>query len=171
MLSAGPHRLEKAGRLGVPQVVSVGALDMVNFGPEDTVPAQFRDRNILVHNPTVTLMRTTAAEMAELGRRIATKLAAATGPTEVVLPLRGVSAVDVEGGPFRDAEADAALFGALTAGLRDSAVTVREVDAAINDPGFGTAAADALHRLIAGGTGTGTGSSGADSTATATGQA
>ena len=90
-----------------------------------------------------------------------------TAPTEVVLPLRGVSAVDVEGGPFRDAEADAALFGALTAGLRDSAVTVREVDAAINDPGFGTAAADTLHRLITGSTGT----DGTGSTAAAPGQA
>ena len=121
-----------------------------HFGPEDTVPAQFRDRNILVHNPTVTLMRTTAEEMAELGRRIAAKLAAATGPTELYLPMRGVSAVDVDGGPFRDADADTALFAALTDGLQGSSVTVRELDLAINDPGFGAAMADALHQRITG---------------------
>ncbi|GAB2476129.1 Tm-1-like ATP-binding domain-containing protein [Jatrophihabitans fulvus] len=150
VLSAGPHRLELAGRLGVPQVVSLGALDMVNFGPEDTVPDGFRDRLLYVHNPTVTLMRTTADEMAELGRRIAAKLAAATGPTELLVPLRGVSAIDVEGAPFRDAEADEALFTAVREGLAKTHVAVHELDQAINDPGFGTAAADALHRLIGG---------------------
>ena len=148
VLSAGPHRLETAGRRGLPQVVGPGALDMVNFGPRETVPAQFAERTLFVHNPTVTLMRTTRAEMAELGRRIATKLAAAQGPTEVFLPLRGVSAIDVDGGPFRDAEADAACFAALRAGLAGSAVVVHERDQAINDPGFGAAMADALHRLI-----------------------
>ena len=92
VLSAGPRRLEMAGRVGLPQAVSLGALDMVNFGPADTVPPEFAGRNLFVHNPTVTLMRTTPEEMAELGRRIATKLAAATGPTELFIPLRGVSA-------------------------------------------------------------------------------
>jgi uncharacterized protein (UPF0261 family) len=149
VLSAGPHRLEAAGRHGVPQVVSLGALDMVNFGPRDTVPGAFDERNLLVHNPTVTLMRTTRAEMAELGARIAAKLAAAKGPAEVFLPLRGVSAVDVDGGPFRDAEADAACFAAVRAGLAGSGVVVHEADNAINDAGFGAAMADALHRLIA----------------------
>jgi uncharacterized protein (UPF0261 family) len=148
VLSAGPDRLEVAGRLGVPQVVSLGALDMVNFGPRETLPAQFESRNVLVHNPTVTLVRTTAEEMAELGRRIARKLAAATGPTELFLPLRGVSAVDVDGAPFRDTGADAALFEALRAGLAGSAVTVHEHDLAINDPGFGAAMAEALHQHL-----------------------
>lgn len=150
VLSAGPARLEIAGRLGLPQVVSVGALDMVNFGPRETVPAQFGSRNLFVHNPSVTLMRTTPAEMAELGRRIAAKLAAATGPTALFLPLRGVSAIDVEGGPFRDAEADEALFDALRAGLAGTRVSVHELDLAINDVGFGTAAADVLHASITG---------------------
>ena len=148
VLTAGPDRLEMAGRLGVPQVVSVGALDMVNFGPEATVPEQFGGRTLLVHNPTVTLMRTTTDEMAELGRRIATKLAAATGPTELFLPLRGVSAIDVDDAPFRDAEADAALFAALHDGLAGTSVVVRELDLALNDPGFGRALADALHERI-----------------------
>jgi uncharacterized protein (UPF0261 family) len=148
VLSAGPDRLEMAGRVGLPQVVSLGALDMVNFGPKQTVPPRFASRNLLVHNPTVTLMRTTADEMAELGRRIAGKLAAATGPTEVFVPLRGVSAVDVDGQPFRDATADDALFEALRDGLAGSPVVLHEVDSAINDAGFGASAADALHHLV-----------------------
>jgi len=148
VLSAGPGRLEAAGRAGLAQVVSLGALDMVNFGPRGTVPARFEGRRLLVHNPTVTLMRTTAAESAELGRRIAAKLAAADGPTELFVPLHGVSAIDVDGGPFRDAEADAALFAALDAGLAGSAVTVHRLEMAINDTGFGTAMADALHRRV-----------------------
>ena len=148
VLSAGPQRLEMAGRVGLPQAVSLGALDMVNFGPADTVPPEFAGRNLFVHNPTVTLMRTTPEEMAELGRRIATKLAAATGPTELFIPLRGVSAIDVEGAPFRDAEADAALFAELRAGLVGSGVVVHELDQAINDPGFGAAMARALHASI-----------------------
>ena len=148
VLSAGPQRLEMAGRVGLPQAVSLGALDMVNFGPADTVPPEFAGRNLFVHNPTVTLMRTTPEEMAELGRRIAAKLAAATGPTELFIPLRGVSAIDVEGAPFRDAEADAALFAELRAGLVGSGVVVHELDQAINDPGFGAAMARALHASI-----------------------
>lgn len=148
VLSAGPDRLEMAGTKGVPQVVSLGALDMVNFGPRDSVPAQFEGRNLYVHNPSVTLMRTTAEEMAELGRRIAAKLAVATGPTQVFIPRRGVSAIDVDGGPFRDAEADAALFEALTSGLAGSDVEIHERDEAINDPGFGAAMAQALHESI-----------------------
>jgi uncharacterized protein (UPF0261 family) len=129
-------------------VVSVGALDMVNFGPRETVPPQFTGRNLFVHNPTVTLMRTTTEEMAELGRRIARKLAAATGPTELFLPLESVSAIDVEGGPFWDPEADAALFAELRDGLAGSDVAIHELDVAINEPSFGIAMADALHALI-----------------------
>jgi uncharacterized protein (UPF0261 family) len=148
LLSAGPERLEAVGRAGLPQVVSLGALDMVNFGPRDTVPSQFEDRNLYVHNPTVTLMRTTADEMAELGRRIARKLNAAQGPTVLFVPLKGVSAIDVEGQPFHDAEADAALFAALREGVDTSKVEVHEVEADVNDPAFATAMADRLHELV-----------------------
>jgi uncharacterized protein (UPF0261 family) len=148
VLSAGPDRLEAAGELGLPQVVSLGALDMVNFGPRDTVPAQFEGRNLYVHNPTITLMRTTAEEMAELGRRIANKLNGAEGPTVLFVPLKGVSAIDVEGQPFRDAEADEALFAALREGVDPDKVEVHEVDADVNDPAFATAMADRLHELI-----------------------
>jgi uncharacterized protein (UPF0261 family) len=150
VLSAGPDRLQAAGELGLPQVVSLGALDMVNFGPRETVPPEFRERNLYVHNPTVTLMRTTREECAELGRRIARKLSAATGPTALFVPLRGVSMIDVDGQPFRDAEADEALFAALREGLKPN-VELHEVDTDVNDDAFATAMADRLHELVEGG--------------------
>ncbi|HEX6471135.1 MAG TPA: Tm-1-like ATP-binding domain-containing protein [Streptosporangiaceae bacterium] len=144
VLSAGPERLTAAGRRGLPQVVAPGALDMVNFGPRDTVPERFEGRNLYVHNPTVTLMRTTPEEMAELGRRVAAKLAAATGPTALFVPLGGVSALDAPGMPFHDPKADAACFDAL----RDAAVETERLDMNINDPAFGRAMADRLHEMI-----------------------
>ena len=147
VLSAGPHRLEAAGRLGVPQVVSLGALDMVNFGPAETVPPEFRGRNLYVHNPTVTLMRTTPDECRELGRRIGRKLSGAEGPTALFIPLRGVSMIAGEGGPFHDAAADEALFEGLRETLAES-VEVRELDLDINDPAFADAMANRLHELI-----------------------
>ncbi|MEO3829578.1 Tm-1-like ATP-binding domain-containing protein [Actinomadura sp. B10D3] len=143
VLSAGPDRLTAAGKHGVPQVVAPGALDMVNFGPRETVPERFQERNLYVHNPTVTLMRTTPEEMAELGRRVASKLAAATGPTALFLPLGGVSALDASGMPFHDPEADAACFAAM-----DGAVETERLDMNINDPAFGCAMADRLHQMI-----------------------
>jgi uncharacterized protein (UPF0261 family) len=147
VLSAGPDRLEAAGAAGLPQVVSLGALDMVNFGPRETVPAQFEDRNLYVHNPTVTLMRTTAGECAELGRTIAHKLSAATGPTALFVPLGGVSMIDVPGQPFHDPEADEALVASLKDGLGEN-VELHERDEDVNDPAFATAMADRLHELI-----------------------
>jgi uncharacterized protein (UPF0261 family) len=148
VLSAGPDRLRGVGRAAIPQVVSLGALDMVNFGPRDTVPERFEDRNLYVHNPTITLMRTTPEEMAELGRRIAERLNGTMGPTVLFVPLRGVSAIDVDGQPFRDAEADEALFAAVREGIDTSKVELVEVDADVNDPAFATAMADRLHELI-----------------------
>nr|MDQ2897652.1 Tm-1-like ATP-binding domain-containing protein [Actinomycetota bacterium] len=150
VLSAGPARLEAVGRSGIPQVVSLGALDMVNFGPADSVPERFAARNLYVHNPTVTLMRTTPEENTELGRRIARKLNGAESPTELFVPLGGVSAIDQEGQPFHDPEADTALFDALREGIDPARVEVHELDANINDPAFAIAMADRLHELIAG---------------------
>jgi uncharacterized protein (UPF0261 family) len=147
VLSAGPDRLEAAGELGLPQVVSLGALDMVNFGPRETLPPQFEDRNIYVHNPTVTLMRTTPGECAELGRRIARKLSAATGPTALFVPLKGVSMIATEGGPFHDAAADEALFAAVRDGLGDN-VELHELDLDVNDPAFADAMANRLDEMI-----------------------
>ena len=148
VLSAGPDRLEAAGELGLPQVVSLGALDMVNFGPRETVPPQFEGRNLYVHNPTVTLMRTTPEECRELGRRIGRKLSAARGPTALFVPLKGVSMIAVEGQPFYDREADEALLAGLHETLEPS-VEVHEVDTDINDPVFADAMADRLHELMA----------------------
>jgi uncharacterized protein (UPF0261 family) len=147
VLSAGPGRLEMAGRLGLPQVVSVGALDMVNFGARETVPARFESRNLYVHNDSVTLMRTTPEECAELGRRIARKLSAATGPTSLFLPLRGVSLIDAEGQPFHDPAADAALFGALRDGLGAN-VELHELDLSLNDRQFAEAMAERLDSYL-----------------------
>jgi uncharacterized protein (UPF0261 family) len=148
VLSAGPERLTAAGIAGIPQVVSLGALDMVNFGPRDTVPERFADRLFFIHNPTVTLMRTTTEENAELGRRVGGKLAAATGPTVLLVPRGGVSALDTEGGAFQDSKADAALFDAVLDAVRGSAVTVLDTGRHINDRELAEQAADELHRLI-----------------------
>jgi uncharacterized protein (UPF0261 family) len=147
VLSAGPQRLEAAGAHRVPQVVCPGALDMVNFGPRDTVPASFAARSFYQHNPNVTLMRTTPEENAELGRIMAEKLNQAEGPTVVLLPLQGVSAIDREGQPFHSPEADTAFRQALKAGL-DPRIPVRELDVNINDPAFADAAAEALLGLM-----------------------
>ena len=143
VLSAGPDRLETAGEAGVPQVVSVGALDMVNFGPRDSVPQEFEDRQFHVHNPTVTLMRTTSEENRELGRTLAEKVNRATGPTTVVLPTGGVSMIDVEGEDFYDPEADAALFDAIRETLNDD-VELIEAETDVNDPEFARTLVDAL---------------------------
>jgi uncharacterized protein (UPF0261 family) len=147
VLSAGPHRLEAAGAKPIPQVVSLGALDMVNFGPMETVPEQFRGRNLYVHNATVTLMRTTPAECAQLGRIIAEKLSAARGPTALFVPLRGVSMIAAEGRPFYDPAADAALIGALRERLGPN-VELHELDMEINDPRFAEAMAERLHLML-----------------------
>ena len=143
VLSAGPDRLSAAARKGIPQVVSVGALDMVNFGGMETVPDRFRGRTLYRHNPTVTLMRTTPDECREIGCRIAEQLNRATGIVTVLLPLRGVSMLDAEGQPFHDPEADRALFESLRQHAGPG-VAVRALDAHINDPEFARALADEL---------------------------
>jgi uncharacterized protein (UPF0261 family) len=145
VLSAGPNRLEAAGETGVPQVVSLGALDMVNFGARESIPAKYGERKLYPHNPLVTLMRTTREENAELGRIIASKLGKAKGPTVLMIPKKGVSAIDVEGKPFYDAEADEALFTALRKNITPN-VTLVELDTDINSDAFAT---EAAHRLLA----------------------
>ncbi len=147
VLSAGPDRLTAAAASGTPQVVSLGALDMVNFGPEASVPEKFSDRQFFVHNATVTLMRTTAAENAQLGRIVGEKLAGAAN-TVLIVPRGGVSALDADGMPFRDESADAALFDAVIAAA--TGITVIESDANINDATLARRAADELHALIGG---------------------
>ena len=148
VLNAGPNRLEAAGKMGIPQVVSVGALDMVNFGPWDTVPKEFKDRNLYKHNPTVTLMRTTAEENVGLGKIISQKLNMANGATVLMLPLKGVSGIDAEGQPFYGPEEDKALFDTLRNDVDKSKVEIVEVDQHINDPAFAKAAAQKLVDLM-----------------------
>jgi uncharacterized protein (UPF0261 family) len=147
VLSAGPERLDAAAKAGIPQVVSVGALDMVNFGPRETVPERFNDRKFHVHNASVTLMRTTPAENTRLGEIIAEKLNRSKGPVTVLLPLRGVSALDAPEKPFHDPVADAALFDSLRANVGPN-VRLVELDLHINDAAFADAIAEQLLTLL-----------------------
>jgi uncharacterized protein (UPF0261 family) len=147
ILSAGRDRLTAAGLRGVPQVISVGALDMVNFGPPETVPEQFRTRRFYPHNPNVTLMRTTPDENDALGKEIAHKASAARGPTAVLVPLRGVSALDAVGKPFWWPEADAALFQSLRNWMSPH-VRLIELDLHINDAAFAETAVRTLREMM-----------------------
>ena len=132
----GGHSRRAAGHFA-------GALDMVNFGPPDTVPEKFKDRRFYQHNPNVTLMRTTPEENDRLGKEIAEKASAARGPTAMLVPLRGVSAIDREGQPFWWPEADQALFQSLRNWIGPQ-VQLIELDLHINDPAFAEAAAQQL---------------------------
>lgn len=135
ILSAGPYRLEAAAVRGVPAVVAPGCLDMVNFGPPESVPARFAGRNLYHHNPQITLMRTTADECADLGRILAEKVNMSTGPVTVLLPTGGISLISAPGQPFYDPAADRALFDAIRQTLRAD-IPCEAIDCAINDPLF-----------------------------------
>ncbi len=147
ILTAGKDRLTAAAIRGVPQIISVGALDMVNFGPRETVPEKFKDRRFYQHNPNVTLMRTTPEENDALGKEIAEKASAARGPTSVLIPLRGVSAIDKDGAPFWWPDADQALFQSIRNWIGPS-VKLVELDLHINDPAFAEAVARALLDMV-----------------------
>jgi len=147
VLTAGPHRLEAAARAGVPAVVVPGCLDMVNFAARETVPARFEGRNFYIHNPQVTLMRTTPEENAALGRILAEKVNASTGPVRVLVPTRAISVIAAPGQPFHDPAADAALFAAIREHL-DPRIPLIEIDAAINDEVFAEACAEALLEMM-----------------------
>lgn len=146
VLSAGPERLTAAAECGTPQVVSIGATDMVNFHAPQSVPEQFKGRTFYRHNANVTLMRTTVEECALIGADIGRKLAGARGPVSVLIPTRGVSAIDRTGQPFDDPKAR----GALVAALRRAApqLDVCELDSHINDREFAEAAAQRLLQLL-----------------------
>jgi len=146
VLSAGPERLTAAARAGIPQVVSVGALDMVNFLSFETVPPRFAARRFHRHNANVTLMRTTAEENAALGRGLAEKVARSIGPAKILLPRRGVSAIDRAGQPFDDPAARAALFAAVRA--HAGTAPVLELDLHVNDAAFADALAGELVAML-----------------------
>ena len=143
VLNAGPARMDAAAKASVPVVVGPGCLDMVNFGEQASIPSKFSGRNFYIHNPQVTLMRTTAAECAELGRIVAEKTNAYTAGAVIMLPTKAISVISAEGKPFHDAAADQALFAALKQHAR---VPVREFAEEINSPAFAQACA---HQLIA----------------------
>ncbi|CAK1355980.1 UPF0261 protein [Cercospora beticola] len=148
VMSAGPHRLEAALKAGIPYVISLGATDMVNFGPKATVPERYADRLLYEHNPTVTLMRTSGEECRAIGEFVVEKVKGFARKKEnvkVVLPLGGVSMIATPGGPFYDEEADKAIFGAVREGFEESGVEVVEDERAINDEGF---AVDIAKRLV-----------------------
>jgi uncharacterized protein (UPF0261 family) len=151
VLSAGPTRLEAGAEKGIPMVVSVGACDMVNFGPKDTVPAKYKDRKLFEHNPAVTLMRTNEEECREIGKFIAEKLKTYANKPEmirVLLPTGGVSMIDKPGQPFHGADADEALFSVLEGGLSHTKIKVTRLANNVNDDAFAEAVVEALMGLI-----------------------
>ena len=149
VLNAGPHRCEAAPKNGVPQVISVGATDMVNFGPWDTVPPQFAGRNLYKHNPTVTLMRTTGEECAKIGEKLAEKInLTQPGKTVLMLPLGGVSGIDGPGQPFNGEAEDKILFDTLRQKVDAGKTEILELPNNINDPAFAEAAAQKLIDLM-----------------------
>ena len=126
--------------------VGVIGPDMVNFGPPNTVPEKFKDRKFYQHNPTVTLMRTTVEENRKLGEEIGRKAAAATGPTCIMIPLKGVSAIDQMGKAFDDPAARQALYDGIRA--THGRVELIELDSHINDAAFAETVTQKLLNLI-----------------------
>jgi uncharacterized protein (UPF0261 family) len=145
VLNAGPERMDAAARAKVPVVIAPGCLDMVNFGEEASVPNKFAGRNFYIHNPQVTLMRTTPDECAQLGRILAAKANACTEGCAVMIPRKAISVISAAGQPFHDAAADEALFSALRTNSRQP---VEEFDLEINDPAFAKACAEKLLSLM-----------------------
>ena len=151
VLSAGPDRLTAAARAEIPQVVSLGALDMVNFGPRPSVPPQFNERLLHEHNPDVTVMRTSVDESRKLGEEVAQKLRANARKPEMVrvfIPIGGLSMISTKDGPFYDEDADKCLFTTLIQGLDKSGIDVVQDRRAINDDGFSTDMANSLIQLM-----------------------
>ena len=148
ILPCGAHRFESILRARIPYVLSLGALDMVNFGALATVPEPFRSRRLHVHNDQVTLMRTTPEENRLFARFIASKLNGAEAPFHVLIPEQGLSAIDAAGQPFHDPEADIALFNELESSIRlTSGRQIRRLPLHINDPAFAQALVDAFLSL------------------------
>ena len=150
ILPAGPHRFDAILSAKVPYVLSLGALDMVNFGAMDTVPDRFRDRKLHVHNAQVTLMRTTADENRRFARWIAAKLNRAEAPFTLLIPEKGVSALDAPGQPFHDPDADAALFDELESAIEPGpGRTILHLPLHVNDPTFARALVESYLALDA----------------------
>ena len=147
VMSAGPNRGDAAARRGIPQVIAPGCVDMVNFWAPSTVPEKYRNRQLYEWNPNVTLMRTNVEENIEIGRRLAEKANASTGPVAFLLPLKGVSLLDSPGNPFWNPEADQACFRAIKENVRPG-IHVEEIDCNLNDPEFAERAAALLLEML-----------------------
>jgi uncharacterized protein (UPF0261 family) len=145
--SAGGERLNAAAELGVPQVVVPGCLDMVNFAQRDTVPEHYKHRELYSWSPEVTLMRTNEEENKMLGERLAQKINQSTGPAAILLPLKGISQIDAEGGVFYRPAFDEELFYAIKKNIKET-ISVIEVDAHINDEKFSRRAVSILLDMI-----------------------
>jgi uncharacterized protein (UPF0261 family) len=149
VFAADKDRFGAPIRTGLPYVGSVGALDMVNFGPRDTVPDKFKSRKFVIHNPTVTLMRTTRDENRAMGEWIGSRLNEMNGPVRFLLPEGGVSMLDASGGQFWDPEADNALFEAIERTVRTGPQRqVERVRANINDETFVNRLVDTFHSIM-----------------------
>jgi len=147
VMSAGPERMLAAARAGIPTVLAPGCVDMCNFWGIETVPPQYRERNLYQWNPNVTLMRTTVEENIRMGQMIAAAANAATGPVAILLPLKGVSQLDSPGGMYWDPAADAACYDTIKANVNPG-IPVIEMDHNINDPEFADKAAELLLGML-----------------------
>jgi len=147
ILTAGKHRLEAPGKAGIPHLIVPGCIDMVNFGPPDTVPEKYRGRNFYQSKPTTTLMRTNVEDNRQLGEIFAQKANNAKGPVEFLIPLQGFSVTDSEGGPFWWPEADQAFLTTLKNNLNPE-IKVVELDNHINDNEFSEIAVEMLLNMI-----------------------
>ena len=149
VMSAGEDRFGAVIRTKLPYVGSTGALDMVNFGAKDTVPEKYKDRNLYVHNPQVTLMRTTPEENRRMGEWIASRLNDAEGPVRFLIPENGVSLIDAEGQPFHDPEADAELFSAIERTLKQTDNRkLMKLPYNVNDPEFADALVENFREIM-----------------------
>ncbi len=140
LASAGPHRLEAAGNRGIPQVVTPGCVDFINFLAPETLPERYKDRTICYHNPQATLPRMNADELRLVAKTMADKLNASSGPVRFLVPLRGFSSPDCSGNVFFDPDADRAFVECIRSSLKPQ-IGIKEIDAHINDPEFAHAVA------------------------------
>jgi uncharacterized protein (UPF0261 family) len=145
--TAGARRLEAAGKKGIPQVITGGNIEYINFLTPDTVPERYKSRNLHSHNPQATIMRLNADELHQVGKIIAEKLNQAVGPIKVLIPKRGFSSLDIKGGIFYDPAANRAFIDALRLSL-DNAIKIEEVDAHINDEQFAKKLTDEFVSLL-----------------------
>jgi len=149
LAKAGPTRLEAAGEKGILQIITLGSVDFINFLGPETVPPQYKDRNLFYHNPQATTLRLNQDEMRLVAKVIAEKLNRSNAPVKVLIPIRGFSSWDQEGKSFYDPEADKIFIDSLKQSLRPS-IMISEIDAHINDEQFAEAIVEAFCKMARG---------------------